>query len=301
MNQQPYDVDHSRLDVACVIPTHHRDESLARALEATLTQTHRPTQVIVVDDTGRESTRKVVEARVTDDVEVLYVDASGLARKGAGASRNMGATFAEASLIAFLDDDDWWEPEYLAQSCKELAVSSASVVLCHSVLSFGNERLPHMRPSLNVRAPDALSQNPGITGSNLILKLQAFRDVGGFDTSLWVAEDQDLLYRLLSRGMVLAVVERDLVVQHAGGQDHLSSPSARHAEGVRRFLNKHQSQLTREDRRFLRLWFHRASRFSSQRPALYAYHTVVQALLTPPAQILGSIGNRLRRRDAPYR
>ncbi|NKX50133.1 glycosyltransferase family 2 protein, partial [Arthrobacter deserti] len=90
-----------------------RDDLLRRALESVCRQSRPPGTVVVVDDTGSAATAGIV-AGWKDGAGVRYVDGSGLAPKGASASRNLGAWSCDAAILAFLDDDDRWRPGFLA-------------------------------------------------------------------------------------------------------------------------------------------------------------------------------------------
>jgi len=91
---------------AAVIPTYQREGTVGRAIESVLAQTFAPREVIVVDDGSTDGTRSLL-ARFTT-VRTIVQEQSGSA-----AARNRGARAASAEWIAFLDSDDWWEPDHL--------------------------------------------------------------------------------------------------------------------------------------------------------------------------------------------
>ena len=47
--------------VSVIVPTHYRDNLLKRALKSIASQTLKPVEVFVVDDTGRKEVRKIVK------------------------------------------------------------------------------------------------------------------------------------------------------------------------------------------------------------------------------------------------
>jgi len=98
--------------VTTVIPTYRRPESLAAAVRSALAQTVGDQRVIVVDDGGGLS-------ELPDDPRLVAVS---LARNTAvlGVVRNVGIRLADSEFVAFLDDDNEWEPEHLETALRVL-------------------------------------------------------------------------------------------------------------------------------------------------------------------------------------
>jgi GT2 family glycosyltransferase len=97
--------------IACIVPTFKRPESLVAAINSILRQTRRDFIVIVVDDGGG------LPALPTDP----RIYAVSLSKNTAvvGFVRNVGARLTSSRYIAFLDDDNAWEPNHL-----EIAVAA---------------------------------------------------------------------------------------------------------------------------------------------------------------------------------
>jgi glycosyltransferase involved in cell wall biosynthesis len=99
--------------VTTVIPTYRRPESLPAAVRSVLAQTIRDQRVIVVDDGGGGL------PELPDDPRLVTVS---LAHNTAvlGVVRNVGIRLADSEFVAFLDDDNEWEPEHLATALAAL-------------------------------------------------------------------------------------------------------------------------------------------------------------------------------------
>jgi glycosyltransferase involved in cell wall biosynthesis len=98
--------------VTTVIPTYRRPESLPAAVRSVLAQTIHDQRVIVVDDGGGLP-------ELPDDPRLVAVS---LAHNTAvlGVVRNVGIRLADSEFVAFLDDDNEWEPEHLATALAAL-------------------------------------------------------------------------------------------------------------------------------------------------------------------------------------
>ncbi|MEU3059175.1 glycosyltransferase family 2 protein [Streptomyces subrutilus] len=94
--------------VATVIATHRRPDALREAVRSALAQTV-PDHVVIVVDDGAGLPELVADPRLF---------AVSLARNTAtaGVVRNVGIRLTRSRYVAFLDDDNLWEPDHLAQA-----------------------------------------------------------------------------------------------------------------------------------------------------------------------------------------
>lgn len=94
--------------VATVIATHRRPEALRAAVGSALGQTVRDQVVIIVDDGAGLP-------ELPDDPRLFAVS---LARNTgvAGVVRNVGVRLTRSRYVAFLDDDNLWEPDHLERT-----------------------------------------------------------------------------------------------------------------------------------------------------------------------------------------
>ncbi|HEU5332331.1 MAG TPA: glycosyltransferase family A protein [Actinocrinis sp.] len=92
--------------VTTVIPTYRRPDGLAAAVRSALDQTVRDHLVIVVDDGGGlpdelPQDPRLIAVSLAHNTHVL------------GVVRNVGIRLARSQYVAFLDDDNSWEPNHL--------------------------------------------------------------------------------------------------------------------------------------------------------------------------------------------
>ncbi|MFC9278387.1 glycosyltransferase family 2 protein [Streptomyces collinus] len=94
--------------VATVIATHRRPDELRAAVRSALAQTVRDQVVVVVDDGAGLP-------ELPDDPRLFAVS---LARNTgvAGVVRNVGIRLTRSRYVAFLDDDNLWEPDHLERA-----------------------------------------------------------------------------------------------------------------------------------------------------------------------------------------
>lgn len=171
--------------------------------------------------------------------------------KGASGARNTGAELAAGTLLAFLDDDDEWLPSFLAEALRQFESEDLDMV-CGDLLCRFDDGIDRPAKTAPVRLlPELfLTRNPGLVGSNIILRRSLFRAIGGFDESLLTAEDMDLGLRLSLRGDVrYARLPKRLVRvhQHQGAKLCMPAGEAMSA-GIRRFYELHAERMTAAQR-----------------------------------------------------
>lgn len=99
--------------ISVIIPTFNRAAMVGNAIRSVLAQTYPRVQIIVVDDGSTDSTAESVQRFQT-------VDYVWQPNRGQAAARNAGMARAKGSLIATLDSDDLWEPEFLSICAEKL-------------------------------------------------------------------------------------------------------------------------------------------------------------------------------------
>lgn len=99
---------HMSIEVSVIIPTYNRAGLIPFTLDSILRQSHKPSEVIVVDDGSKDDTEAVVRQYAS---RVKYVRVEN---GGQGRARNIGVSAATTPWIAFCDSDDLWQPDKLA-------------------------------------------------------------------------------------------------------------------------------------------------------------------------------------------
>jgi glycosyltransferase involved in cell wall biosynthesis len=135
--------DHGTPLVSVVIPTRNRPHLVRRAIDSVLGQTYAHLEVLVVGD----------RCPVVDDVVSAYDDARVRHWNLAAHADDLGATprnyalqaMARGSLIAYLDDDNWWEPNHLASLVRPL-VDDPAITFAFSSFQVAGETIDCRRP-----------------------------------------------------------------------------------------------------------------------------------------------------------
>jgi len=234
-----------------LIPTYRRCDLLPRAVSSVLTQSWTNFELVVVDDASPDATAEVM-ARI-DDPRVRYLRRAE--NGGAAATRNSGIEVARGSWISLLDDDDEYDPEFLARTREVLAGAPPTVGLTWCGIRWLRDRdgerevlreelwQPTYRDREHAYRSFLRSRRIG-TNCGITLRRDAVAEVGGFDeTFRGGAEDTDFLIRMVRR-FDFRVVPEVLVDVHLHGGPNLRGVSLEKARDYEKILAKHASTLT---------------------------------------------------------
>lgn len=129
--------------VSVVLPTYRRPDLLRRAVASALGQTYATTEVMVVGDACPFVDEVVAEIA---DPRVRHANLTVHAGDLGAAPRNFALkTMARGTLIAYLDDDNWWTPDHLA-SLVGLLVADPTVAFAFGSFEVAGETIVCRRP-----------------------------------------------------------------------------------------------------------------------------------------------------------
>ena len=209
--------------ISAIIPTYNRAQMVVEAVASVLAQTHRPLEVVVVDDGSTDDTHRQLE-RFGD--RIIWLSQKN---QGVSAARNAGVRRARGEFIAFLDSDDLWHPRKLEIQYACLRENpEVGLLACHVGRVSGLPARWGEVPADPLRIPStrfALEDSvlcPRFATSSVIVRRSALPSAACFDTDLPTAEDRDLWIRIGARCQVRRL-EVELAFARANHEDHLSA------------------------------------------------------------------------------
>ncbi|MBS0169866.1 MAG: glycosyltransferase [Nitrospira sp.] len=177
--------------VSVVIPTFNCDRFIRRTVDSALAQTYRDFEIIVVDDGSTDDTRAVL-SEYGKSVHYLFQS-----NQGASAARNMALEQASGELIAYLDADDLWAPNKLAQQVDYLD-AHPECGLVHTEVAVVDEQDSVVHARFNQETQRTIPQGKclrqvlqrsHIQTLTVVERRTAFDRAGKFDLRLPIAQD----------------------------------------------------------------------------------------------------------------
>ncbi|HZS84702.1 MAG TPA: glycosyltransferase [Stellaceae bacterium] len=246
MNQRPAPL------VSVIIPAHNAATTIGRALDSVLRQDYRPLEIIVIDDASSDATGDVVLNRRHPDVRVIRLPS----QQGASAARNAGIEAACGELVAFLDADDEWLPRKTSLQVAQVQANERIVFVCCRATEVASDGTPlgtvnaGKTPVTGANVWRSLLAQNFVATPCVLARRTLLRELGGFDTRLRIAEDQDMWIRLAALGEV-AYVDETLVIVHDRPQSLSKSRVADQLDYtlpmIRSHLSRFRDQLSRRE------------------------------------------------------
>lgn len=199
-------------DISILIVTRNRVETLLDTLRHLTTLPESP-PIIVVDNQSTDGTAERVGAAFPQVNVLAQSENQGLN------ARNIGVQAARTPLVAFCDDDSWWEPGALTKAVAYFAQYPHLGLLAGRVLLGHEERLEPVCEAMrdSPLTSDKPLPGPAILGfvcCAAVVRREAFIATGGFDRQFAIAGEERMFSAdLLAAGWSLAYAE-DMVSHH---------------------------------------------------------------------------------------
>ncbi len=218
------------MDVSVIVATLDAARFLPAALASVRAQRDVSLDLIVVDAHSTDGTPEIARAF---GARLVVQEGLGLA-----AAWNTGIAEARAPLIAFLDSDDQWVENTMAeriQTVRSAPVPRMSVGRVRHFLEPGTAMPRSLDPGLFMT--ERLAPIPG----TLIVPMKIFSEVGSFDPNYELAHDSDWIGRAIATGHHPDPVDRLVLLKRVHGGNR----SRRADENTRELLRTLRSKMAK--------------------------------------------------------
>lgn len=196
--------------VSVIIPTFNREVYLLKAIESVVNQSYKNIETLVVDDGS--------EFNYAESICSQYENCTYFYKKNGGLSsaRNFGISQAKGEFIAFLDDDDFWDPHKIAKQI-ETFDSNPNVDMIHSKVAIVDE-YGNLTGEFGGASANKLHKRSGYVFWNALgvwvvrsptplIRKKVFQSDLLFDEDIKVGEDIDFYQRMFYRHRVCYIDE----------------------------------------------------------------------------------------------
>lgn len=104
-------MQHSK-KVSIIMPCFNSAEYVEESIYSVINQTHKDWELLIIDDGSSDESKDIVKMIQKKEPRIRLLD--NRLSKGAAGARNYGLKVCDGRFVCFLDSDDLWKPEKLA-------------------------------------------------------------------------------------------------------------------------------------------------------------------------------------------
>ncbi len=221
-----------------VIPSYKINKLLFKTLSSVFKQTTKPYEIIIIFSNKISHDQNKLLLKKNKNLKIFFFNNGNVSQ-----NRNYGALKAKGNYIAFLDDDDLWNKDYLRYIEKRLNENQSKLIITW-LNKIKDQKVSKFKEiSQKVKPEDLFIFNPGIIGSNIVIEKKIFKKIGGFDKKLTSSEDKDFFIRFLDKKLKFNILKKRLVYHRQKNQKQLSYDTT----GKQLFLKKYEYRMSKKD------------------------------------------------------
>lgn len=186
--------------VSIIMPVFNRENTLNRAILSVLRQSYENWELLVIDDGSTDQTVQVAESLAIREPRIRLLLGP---HHGVSATRNSGLAVSMGELIAYLDSDNRWHPEYLRYMVTRFA--DANKDCGYSGMNLIDEEKGEFRTWVPEYDRAQLEQMNFIDLNVFMHRRHLYAKYGGFDTGMTRLVDWDLILRYTRRHVPFVV------------------------------------------------------------------------------------------------
>ncbi len=194
--------------ISIIIPAYNEEELLPRLLQAVADQSYKDFEVILVDAYSTDKT--VYQAKKFSKIFPLTIIMTH--EHNVSISRNLGAEKAKGEYLFFIDADNYIRQQFLEKMIEKLKKNYELIVtaIAPDSRNYFYKASYHLANSI-VQATWKL-HFAFSTGGNFLIRKSLFNSLHGFDKSIFVGEDHDLVGRARKAGARVIFVTKPKVI-----------------------------------------------------------------------------------------
>ena len=206
------------MKVSIIIPVYNRANVVKRTLQSVLAQTHRPLEVILVDNGSNDGSDVILnQFKIDNDKPDFHVIVSAENKRGACAARNHGFSLATGEWVMFFDSDDTMGKRLVEKYVDTFEKTPCDMIITKGtyIASDGSKRsLPFFKEDLFANH----ILHGIIATQRFAVKREFFARTDGWNINLPAWNDWELGLRLLIERPAMGFLNTNAVTVYAQGE-----------------------------------------------------------------------------------
>lgn len=190
--------------VSVLIRTFNRPVTLAKAVDSVLQQTHRPLEIVLVNDGGEDPDSGLEILASQQQVQFTLINLAE--NEGRSNAANVALKIAQGEALLFLDDDDWIDPDHIARLLPVLYGSSELIAAYSDTACVSSADKPKVTKVFNSEFDSLrLAFENYLPIHSVLFKNNELSQACKFNSELDVYEDWSFWIQLASKGAMQRV------------------------------------------------------------------------------------------------
>lgn len=279
-----------------IIPLHNKELYIGRAIRSILAQTNQNFEILIIDDGSTDNS--LIHASAFDDDRIRVIRQKN---NGVSSARNRGIVESQLDIVAFLDADDEWLPDYLSSIGYLVEEYPSCSVFATSYLYRDGKY--SMKPDIKFQGESGIIDNyfklacdgsPPLWTSAVAIKKSALTAVGMFNENVKSGEDL-VLWARLAQCHKIAYFNKAMSIYHfpitLKSELKIRIPDKKDLvfEELLDIYNSEKNNLVRKSiRRYIGHWCKiRLHIFSHNKMPCFAFRQYLKLIRYDPANIKG--------------
>lgn len=116
------------MEISVIIPVYNVEKFLPRCLDSVINQDYRDIEIILVNDGSSDRSLDICKKYQETDSRIVIIDKEN---EGVSVARNAGIEAASGKYIAFVDADDWIEPQMYKNMYSTIEKYKCNIAFCN--------------------------------------------------------------------------------------------------------------------------------------------------------------------------
>lgn len=249
--------------ISVIMPVFNAEEFLVESIESVIAQTYSNWELIIVNDGSTDSSAEIIDTYATSDKRIRSLWQPNGKQ---GKARNLGIKQCSGHLLAFLDADDYWFPEFLEEQLNYLNATKSDLVFSR----INREGVPdfagHAESPVTLSGVDGLRK---LLKANIIcihtvlVKKECVKHAGLFSASdeLQYGEDFELWLKIIGLNYTCRENPKPLAFYRSHNMQSSKNVKSKYLQIVKMISSLPHEGIQDEKSRVLYVWFRRALRY----------------------------------------
>jgi glycosyltransferase involved in cell wall biosynthesis len=203
--------------ITVTVTTYNRKDLLPKVVASVRNQTYKNIEVLIIDDCSTDGTVELINSTLLGlDERIRCVTHSQ--NLGLAAARNTAIASARGKYIAFIDDDDKWEKNFIEAFYKLASTYEGNTCFCCGNISPSGERVPPIARELSLKEAILQGWTPPVASQ--FYRVDMLRAVNGYNVGVRSGVDHDLWITLAAIGCRVVYLDLCLSTPDAFSRGH---------------------------------------------------------------------------------